>query len=88
MKRLQKDLARIFKAPIARKPDPCRKAREEAKRLAKEHGIEIERVDSGFNVWPPRERESDDPWAGDHYCQDWCEALTMVREYAGVSADA
>jgi len=48
MRRLQKDLARIFKARAPKKPDPCRKAREEAKRLAQEHNIEIERVDSGF----------------------------------------
>lgn len=84
MKTLQRMLSRTFLAPAARKPDPHRKAREEAKRLAEKHGIEIERCSPGWNVWPPKD-SSVDPWEGDHYCGDWAAVLFMVQDYAGVA---
>lgn len=82
MKQLQARLTDLFKPPRPRVPDPQRKAREEAKRLAKAAGIEIERIGAGMNVWPPQAYKQPDPWEGDHYAQDWHEALDMVRTYA------
>lgn len=84
MKMLRRMLSSTFKAPVARKPDTFRKEREEAKRLARLHGIEIERCGSGWNVWPPKCRQDDDPWEGDHFCGDWMAVLVMVQKYAGV----
>jgi hypothetical protein len=78
---LSSQLARTFRAPAARKPDEHRKARETAKGLAEKHHIEIERLDSGFNVWPPRGFSGIDPFDGDHYAQDWSEVLTRVKTY-------
>lgn len=82
MKQLQTRLAELFEPTRRRRPDPQRKAREEAKRLAKLAGVEIERLGPGMNVWPPRGFELPDPWDGDHYAQDWHEALDRVRAYA------
>lgn len=82
MNALGKVLTAAFRAPAARKPDTQRKAREEAKALAVEHGIEIERLrDGGFNVWPPKGFKGDDPHGGDHFANDWVEVLPMVRAY-------
>jgi hypothetical protein len=75
-------LSRTFAAPRARAPDPHRRAREQAKPLAAQHGIEIERVDSGFNVWPPKAFAGVDPFDGDHYAQDWGDVLARVKAYA------
>jgi hypothetical protein len=75
-------ISRTFKAPAARRPDTHRKVREAAKALAKEHNIEIEPIDSGFNVWPPRGFAGPDPYEDDHYAQDWSQALEMVQAYA------
>jgi hypothetical protein len=78
---LSSQLARAFKAPAARKPDLHRKERESAKALAKQHHVEIERVNSGFNVWPPRGFSGEDPFEGDHYAQDWSDVLARVKAY-------
>ena len=78
---LQKQLNALFRAPKPRAPDVHRKARQEAKTLAKTHGIEIEKIGSGFNVWPPK-GSVNDPFDGDHYAQDWAQVLLMVKEYA------
>lgn len=87
VKALTKALRATFSAPATRKPDSFRAAREEAKRLAAEHAIDIERMrDGGMNVWPPKGRAVDDPFEGDHFACDWGEALRMVRAYAGVQA--
>lgn len=83
MKTLQRELGRMFRPTPARRPDPHRKARELAKPLAKKHGIELERIEGGINVWPPKDMVLADPWEGDHYAQDWSEVLLMVRTYAG-----
>jgi hypothetical protein len=85
---LQRELSRLFRPAPARQPDIHRKARQQAKALAKQHGIEIEPLNGGMNVWPPKgwadvERWAGvDPFDGDHYCPDWTEALQMVGVYA------
>lgn len=86
MKTLSASLGRMFKPAHVRKADMQRKAREEAKRLAIAHGVEIEsfKGEGGMNVWPPKAYRLQDPWEGDHYAQDWSEALYMVRTYAGL----
>lgn len=80
---LAASLNRTFKAPRERKPDIYRKQREEAKKLAVQHGIEIERkgLESGMNVWPFKGFKGIDPYEEDHYAGDWDEALTRVRAY-------
>lgn len=80
-KTLSSMIARTFKPAAERKPDVHRKARESAKTLAAEHGIEIERIEGGFNVWPPRGHAGVDPHDGDHFALDWSEVLTRVRAY-------
>lgn len=75
-------LTRTFKAPTPRKPDVHRKARETATALAKQHGIEIERIEGGFNVWPPRGFSSLDPYEGDHFASDWSAILPRVEAYS------
>ena len=88
MHTLEKNLGQLFKPVPARRSDPDRKAREEAKALAKEHGITLEAFKpgegSGLNVWPSGTMKRSDPWEGDHYAQDWKEAMHMVRTYAGL----
>lgn len=62
-----------------------RKARDEAKRLAALHGIEIETLTGGgWNVWPPEWLPDDerDPFEGDHYANDWPGILEMVAAYS------
>ncbi len=83
-KTLSSMISSAFKPPAERKPDVHRKAREAAKALAKEHDIEIEPINSGFNVWQPSRANAADPFEGDHYAEDWSEVLTRVRTYAGV----
>jgi hypothetical protein len=80
-KTLSSLLSRSFKAPAERKPDVHRKAREDASALASQHNIEIERIESGFNVWPPKGFAGTDPYDGDHYAGDWSEVLLRVRAY-------
>lgn len=85
MKLLKERLNSIFKPPSARKPDAFRKSRELAKKIARIHGIEIERLrDGGFNLWPPRAFVGTDPMDGDHYSIDWLEVLKSVEVYAEV----
>lgn len=81
---LEKALRRVFEAPVPKKPDTQRRSREEAKKLAAEHGIEIEKLrEGGMNVWPPNAlAEGSDPFEGDHYADDWGDALSMVKQYA------
>lgn len=66
------------------------KARREARKLAKEHNIEIEveRWVCGADaytrivVWGPKGVDmDDDPFEGDHYAEDWHDALERVQEY-------
>lgn len=86
LRQLEQALGTIFKAPAARKPDTQRRQRERAKALAAEHGIEIEKFsEGGMNVWPPRALDdSRDPFAGDHFADDWADALSMVEQYVAL----
>ena len=78
-KTLSSSLSKLFRPTPTRRPDTQRKAREEAKRRAKEHVVGIEELkDGGMNVWPPKSFSGEDPWPGDHFAQDWNEALPMV----------
>lgn len=78
--------------PKKRTEDPSvAKARREAKRIAEEHGIEIETEryadgDVRIVVWGPdwpegHHSEDTDPYAGDHYACGWQDALDMVKTY-------
>lgn len=70
---------------VKRKADPDAKDRAEAKRLAKQHGIEIEkgRGDWLIKVYPPEGVSAkQDPYEFDHSHDRWCEALMAVRTYA------
>lgn len=87
-KTLSSMVSRAFKAPPARKPDVHRKVRESANALAKLHNIEIERIEGGFNVWPPRGFVGPDPYEGDHFALDWEAVLPMVRAYAKEGASS
>lgn len=80
---LEKALGQIFRAKKKKAPDPHRRHREQAKKLAALHKIEIERIEGGMNVWPPSTIADDhDPFQGDHFANDWQAALFMVEEYA------
>ena len=80
-KKLAAQLTKAFKAPTARRPDLHRKARERAKALAKQHNIEIEPIEGGFNVWPPKGFSGIDLYQGDHFALDWDHVLTRVQSY-------
>ena len=81
MQSLGRMLHQTFAPPAPRKKDAQRKAREQAKPLIKRLGIDLEKCDSGWNVWPPKSIEVD-PFDGDHYAQDWNEVLLMAQRYA------
>lgn len=71
----------------APRPTGERKAREEAKRIAALHGIELERLEDGWNVWPPsgfEEAGHEDPFDGDHYAGSWPEVLRSAQAYAAI----
>lgn len=75
-------LVQLTRASAPRKADPHRKAREEAKKLAAAHGVEIKRLkDGGFNVWPPKGFAGEDAHEGDHFAHDYSEVLEHVRAY-------
>lgn len=87
MKQLSRMLAFALRPARPKNPDKHRAAREQAKALAAKHGIEIERFKQsdggGMNVWPPKGLpDAADPHGGDHYCDDWTDALAMVKDYA------
>lgn len=82
MRTLAAALARTFKAPAPRRPDPHRKQREQAKAWASDWHVEIERLPGGgFNVWPPKDWTLPDPLEGDHFCSDWAEVYDAVCYY-------
>jgi hypothetical protein len=73
----------VAPAPV-RKVDTQRKDREEAKRLARANGVEIEVGNPSpdcIYVWCPQFDEDNDPYEGDHYVYDWSEALERVKGY-------
>lgn len=79
---LGKLLGNGFKARHRRQADPYRASRPTAKKLAATHGIEIEPMKPGFNVWPPKALvEEADPFPGDHYANDWDSVLERVNAY-------
>lgn len=84
-------------APAVRRPkDTEAPARRKAKALAARHDIEIE-VErwSGYSriiVWGPKwadgyDSKDVDPYTGDHYAEDWADALERVESYASLIAD-
>lgn len=76
-------VAKIINAKVPRRPDPEAKVRRLARKLAKEAGVEIEKEDHGWYVYPPDETQpEDDPYDGDHYCESWDQILEMVKAYA------
>ena len=83
-------LGQLLRVPVKRQSDPHRKAREEAKKLAAAHGIEIQRFKKddgiGFNVYPPKGFTGEDLHEGDHYAADWQEVLEHVRAYVPEAA--
>lgn len=87
MKTLSRELGALFRPAPPRRGDPHRKARERAKALAARLGVEVERLaGGGMNVWPPRGLASHaDPFEGDHYAQDWPDALQRVEAYEAAS---
>ena len=88
LKKLERHLTKIFASSKPKKLDSFRKEREKAKRMAAEHGIEIERLaEGGMNVWPPSQvADTDrDPFTGDHHAEDWQVALSMVQQYAALA---
>lgn len=89
MKNLSAMLGQVFK-PAAKPKDPFRKARAEAKQLASQHGIEIEPLRPGFNVWAPAGLSDTpaDPFEGDHYADDWSDVLERVKAYVSAAAPA
>lgn len=84
----------VRKLPEAPPADPAaprraeavgtRKSREEARALAAKHGIEIERDGHCLVIWPPSRLCADDPHEGDHYAEDWSDALERVKTYAAL----
>lgn len=85
LQQLERSLGKLFNAPAKKKADLYRRQREEAKRLAALHKIEIEKMaGSGMNVWAPAAiaDTEQDPFNGDHFAGDWGEALEMVKKYA------
>lgn len=90
MRTLQRQLGSMFKPRAGRKPDSHRAAREQAKRIALQRGIEVEPLQGGgFNGWPPRALDpGSDPFEGDHYAGDWSEVLEHVQGYEKVLSDA
>ena len=86
---LAKGLSALFaarKPKKARESAATRKAREYAKPTAAEYEVEIERIDGGFNVWPPASIADTprDPFEGDHFADDWQGVARMVRAYAAI----
>jgi len=85
LQQLEMSLGKLFNAPAKKKADLYRRQREEAKRLAALHNIEIEKlVEGGMNVWAPAAiaDTEQDPFNGDHFASNWDEAVEMVKKYA------
>ena len=85
LSQLDKALGKMFSAPAPKKPDTQRRSREQAKALAAQHGIEIEKFkEGGMNVWAPQSLTANDPFEGDHFADDWTAALEMVKAYVAL----
>jgi hypothetical protein len=90
LRKLEKAFGKLFQASPKKPSDPHRKSRTKAKLLAAEHGIEVEKLaEGGMNVWAPDwVPEAQDPFAGDHFANDWAEALSMIEQYIALRAQA
>lgn len=84
---VQRDLTKLFGSKKPKQKDVFRSARMKAKALAAKHQIEIEKRDGGMNVWAPATLAAPDPFEGDHFADDWSEALAMVTAYARLLGD-
>lgn len=87
------DLSEVLPIKAASRKDAAAKAeaaaRVKARRLAKAHNIDIEtyRTDghTSIIVWGPKGVDLDvDPFEGDHYADDWADALERVQTYASL----
>ena len=88
MKTLSRNLASLFKPVALKKPGQLhRAARQKTKRLAATLHVQIEtfKGESGLNVRPTK-RIDVDPFDGDHYAQDWTDALQRVQAYSEFQA--
>jgi len=89
-------LAEVLPAKVKVK-DTEATIRRKAQRLANEYGIDIEtyrsydfgEYNSSIIVWGQRDicdDEARDPFFGDHYADDWTDALERVQEYVKLAA--
>jgi hypothetical protein len=74
-------------ATPARKPDTERVARKKAKELAARHAVGLEVEHGQPIVWGPSFglEPEDDPYDGDHYCDDWADALERIEKYIDIA---
>ena len=87
MKTLSRSLAAYFRPSAPKSSGHLhRTARQKSQRLAATLYVQLEtsKGEAGVNVWPTR-RVDVDPFEGDHYAQDWADALQRVQTYAGIT---
>lgn len=71
----------------AKATNPHRKLKQDCRKLASLHGIEIDPVDDYWWVYPPDSlAEDSDPYTGDHICYDWPSVAKRVTVYAKLAA--
>lgn len=84
LRKLQRDLDRLF-SPNKQKRESMAKYRRKALRIAAEIGVtaKYDREVKSYLVIPPENIENTDAdrFKGDHYAEDWKEALWMIEEY-------
>jgi hypothetical protein len=88
MTKLGRMIAPYFRPTAPKSPaQRHRAARYKARKLAATLHLELEtfRGETGVNVWPTKHIE-DDPFDGDHYAEDWEDALGRIRSYAVIRA--
>ena len=87
MNALSRSLAAYFRPSAPKSSGHLhRTARQKSQRLAATLHVQLEthKGEAGVNVWPTR-RVDVDPFEGDHYAQDWADALQRVQAYAGIT---
>ena len=88
MTKLGRMIAPYFRPAAPKSPARRhRAARYKARKLAATLHLELEtfRGETGLNVWPTKPID-DDPFDGDHYAEDWEDALGRIRSYAAIGA--
>jgi len=88
MTQLGRMIAPYFRPSAPKSPaQRHRAARHKARKLAATLHLELEtfRGETGLNVWPTKPID-DDPFDGDHYAEDWEDALGRIRSYAAIRA--